>query len=167
MKAGSRLILEAYEFKPGGDVAATEAITEWLSRHCLPGGDDYRYFREKMKEDTVLLSDDRFNYFARNATIVEPHVRIADETGAADDGGLFYTENLPPESLLVSLVMASHERKKGADAKEARDVLKTVMGGPGNGARPFEGSMIQVGGDSTTGRGQILLRFAAAEAGNG
>ena len=59
-----------------------------------------------------VLSDDDFNYFIKQATVVEPHVRINDETGTAEDGALFYTENLPPESILAGVVLASVERKK-------------------------------------------------------
>lgn len=151
-----KLVLEAYEF-----AAETPAklgdIASWLQNHALPGGDGHAYFAEKLGKDLVVLSDTRFGYFVRHATVVEPHVRIDDTSGTADDGGLFYTENLPPESLLVSLVMASKERvKKGdgdADRMEAPAVLEQVQ-------TTLGGTLTQVGGDATTGRGHVVLRFA-------
>lgn len=72
----------------------------------------------------MLLSDTDFGYFAKNAMLVEPHVRINHDTGTADDGGLFYTENLPPESLLIAPLMASKTRSgKQKQLLQAEEVL--------------------------------------------
>lgn len=161
LKSNEHLVLETFQFAPakaGG--AELKRVGEWLATHALPADGGSAYFRGKVGTDTVLLADDRFNYFVRNATVVEPHVRINDERGTADDGGLFYTENLPPESLLVSLVMASRERGGQEDRLPAADVLGAVCADQGSDRPGFEGRMIQVGGDATTGRGQVLLRFA-------
>lgn len=156
-----RLVLEAFDF------AATESselkdIAQWLADNALPPGPAHEHFRKKIASDLVLLPEDAFSHFVRNATVVEAHVRINDETGTADEGGLFYTENLPPESLLVSPVLASVERssKKGRNGEpmNAEKVMQTLVSGhdrPG-----LDGALIQVGGDATTGRGQVALRFA-------
>jgi len=105
----------------------------------------------------------------RHATVVEAHVKIDDDTGTAAKGALFYTENLPPESLLAGLILASVERRKGKDAHdkgteisklmEAIDVLKTVMQGS-NGHQGLADNLLQVGGDATTGRGLIVVHPA-------
>ncbi len=157
--AGGALVLEAFQF------AATEdegigVIAKWFKDNALPGGEGFAYFGQKVASDLVVLSDERFNYFVRHATVVEPHVRIDDASGTADDGGLFYTENLPPESLLVSLVMASKERvKKGEKPKDdqlatAAKVLEVTRDTVGR-----DPGLAQLGGDATTGRGQVVLRF--------
>ncbi len=149
--SNKRLVLETFAFEPK-ITKELQPILDWLSSVALPG-DGAQYFRDKLKTDTVVLHDDRFNYFARNATVVEPHVRIDDATGTADDGGLFYTENLPPESLLVSLVMASHVRKKDV-MRSAAEVIEQVK-------KTFDARVIQIGGDATTGRGQVMVSFVA------
>ncbi len=97
----------------------------------------------------MLLSDEDFGYFARNATVVEPHVKIDDSTGTAKDGGLFYVENLPPESLLIAPLMASQERS-GQHETSAEAVLAHVLAN-------LNGQLVQIGGDATTGRGQIIV----------
>lgn len=160
---GKSLILEQYQFTH--DPSRTEVlrtVASWLAFAALPQTPEHAYFREKVKADTVLLDDDRFNFFVRNATVVEPHVRISDETGTAEEGGLFYTENLPPESLLVSLVMASNERRRGTNGTLGADqVLHHLKAGPqGIADGGFAGRLVQVGGDATTGRGQVVLSFA-------
>jgi CRISPR-associated protein Cmr4 len=159
------LVLEAYRFQPTAEPGDAGAIAGWLAKHALPEGDGFEYFRTKLRTDLVVLSDSRLGFFVRHATVVEPHVRINDESGTADDGGLFYTENLPPESLLVSLVMCSVERyskdKKPEQVLAASDVLKTFRDGDDGKSLPgFDGALVQVGGDATTGRGQVVLRVA-------
>jgi len=150
-----QLILEAYEFKPKRPEGLA-AIASWIGANALPADDGSSFFRKKVEQDLVVLSDERFNHFVQHATLVEPHVRINDETGTADDGGLFYTENLPPEALLVSMVMASKQRtkKSGSDAEglSAKKVIESVRGA-------LDNHLAQVGGDATTGRGQVVLRF--------
>lgn len=146
----SQVVLEVFAFKPSLSPEAAKAA-EWLSEHAFPGGEATRYFRDKLKKHLVVLHDDRFNYFVKYATVVEPHVRINDDTGTADGGGLFYTENLPPESLLVSLAMASKSRKK--DAEHTASAIMTAT------KAAFGERLVQVGGDATVGRGQMLVRF--------
>ena len=156
----SKLVLEAFECSilPNGGLAA---ISSWIADHALPGGQPYQFFREKLKTDLVLLADEEFSYFVRNATVVEPHVRIDDETGTAESGGLFYTENLPPESLLVALAMASVERYKKDKPNgwmDAETVMEQVAKGD-NDRLGLTEQLLQIGGDSTTGRGLVVVRF--------
>ena len=166
---GDKLHLEAFEFTAQMDQSLMK-ISEWLSQHVLPSDAAYGFFREKIKIDLVLLRDEDFSFFVRNATVVEPHVRINNETGTADDGGLFYTENLPPESLLIAPVMASVERttdkirgeKKPLDAQAA---LNAVMKGDGSGFGGLDGKLLQVGGDATTGRGQVICKVVGDDHG--
>lgn len=139
-------------------------ISEWLSQNALPLDAAYDFFREKLKTDLVLLPDEDFGYFVKNATVVEPHVRINDTTGTADDGGLFYTENLPPESLLIASLVATVERSGRENGMKAKDVLGTMLKGDEK-HKGLNGQLVQIGGDATTGRGQVVIK--AVEAGNG
>lgn len=145
--SGGKLALEAFEYAAGKNDALGK-IAQWLADNALPQGGD-AFFRDKFKTDLVLLSDEDFAYFVKNATVVEPHVKINDGTGTAEKGGLFYVENLPPESLLIAPLMASKDRSgRGEVAAEA--VLAHVLGG-------LDGQFMQVGGDATSGRGQIVV----------
>ena len=65
---------------------------------------------EKIASDLVALPDTDFAYFAQHAMLVEPHVRIDPDNCTAREGGLFYTENLPPESILIALMLVSQTR---------------------------------------------------------
>ncbi len=156
-----RLVLEAFDFA-AVESPALKTIAKWLADYALPTGEAHAHFREKLSKDLVLLPEEAFSHFVRNATVVEPHVRINDETGTADEGGLFYTENLPPESLLVSAMLTSIERtsqkRRNGEPMSAEQVMQALVSGNGKGG--LDGALIQVGGDATTGRGQVVLRFA-------
>lgn len=161
----NRLALEAYELEPQID-PTLKPITEWLTANALPESDDFAYFRNKLTNDLVLLSDVELHYFVVNSTVVEPHVKINDVRGTADDGALFYTENLPPESLLFTVLMASQERykkdQKPDDCMNATQIINTLVNGNDN-WQPMQGRMVQFGGDATTGRGQIVCSIVGGQ----
>ncbi|MCC7414055.1 MAG: type III-B CRISPR module RAMP protein Cmr4 [Gammaproteobacteria bacterium] len=158
---GGVVNLELFQFT-AREVADLAVIANWLADHALPQDAPYKFFRDKLRTDLVLLPDADFVHYVRNATVVEPHVRINDETGTADEGGLFYTENLPPESLLLAPLMASRERssekkRNGSEAMAADAVLDWILKGR-DGKPGLDGMLLQVGGDATTGRGQTVVK---------
>ena len=151
--SGDKLHLEAFEYAAKDkDCAAVKAIAAWLAEHALPQGEGYAFFRDKLKADLVVLSDTDFAYFSEHATLVEPHVRINDATGTADDGGLFYTENLPPEALLVAPMLTSQTRTgRSDDFEDAVSVMAKMK-------NVIDGKLLQIGGDATTGRGLVVAK---------
>jgi CRISPR-associated protein Cmr4 len=147
--SGDKLHLEAFEYsaRVSQDLPA---ISTDLAQRALPAGDAYAFFAEKLKTDLVVLSDTDFAYFAQHAMLVEPHVRIDEKTGTASDGGLFYTENLPPESLLIAPLMASQTRS-GKDDQPAEFAMAQITA-------VINGKLLQIGGDATTGRGLVVAK---------
>jgi CRISPR-associated protein Cmr4 len=163
--SGEKLHLEAFEYTAKEkESQAVKTIAKDLADKALPGRDEYAFFRDKLggneaakvSSDLVVLSDTDFAYFAQNAMLVEPHVCIDENTGTAKGTGLFYTENLPPESILVAPMLASQTRTgKKKDEKEgwedARGVLLKIR-------NVIDGKLLQIGGDATTGRGLVVAR---------
>lgn len=154
------VILEAFQFTAGVDKTAREQLAKvanWLADRAIPSDESYAYFRDKLKKHLLVLTDSRFDYFVQNATTVEPHVRIDDASGTADDGGLFYTENVPPEAIFFSVAMASQERVKRGEssngAKKAKDIMSDLE-------RYLADEVVQIGGDATVGRGLVAVSFA-------
>lgn len=142
-----RLHLEAFEYLPERS-DALQTIAEDIAHLALPESEQYKFFRDKLKTDLVVLSNTDFSYFSQHAMLVEPHVRINPETGAASDGGLFYTENLPPEAIMIAPLMASQTRAKGENqpAEAVMSQIKTLV----------NSRLLQIGGDATTGRGLVV-----------
>lgn len=141
-----QLDLEVFQYIAEADDEVT-TIGQWLAQHALDEGYAPGFFSDKLGKHLVVLSDTDFDHFVRNATLVETHVRIDADTGAAAQGGLFNTENLPPESLLIAPVMASRERRKNHELT-ADDVMGHIC-------TAINGQTIQLGGDATTGRGLV------------
>jgi CRISPR-associated protein Cmr4 len=149
---GKRLLLESFDFEPSEEgKGALATIARWLADHGLPDPErmpGLEYFRGRMARSLVVIHDDRFSHFVKYSTTVEAHVRIDDASGTADEGGLFYTENLPPESLLVSLAMTSRERGQGSAT--AATIIQELVA-------KVSGRLLQIGGDATVGRGQLVV----------
>lgn len=150
LKSGDKLHLEAFEYA-AKDTPELAQVAEDLATRALPGGAAYNFFRNKLQADLVVLSDTDFAYFSDNAMLVEPHVRIDEKNGTAIPGGLFYTENLPPESLLVAPLLASKTRTGKGDENPADAVLGHIKG-------VIDGKLLQIGGDATTGRGLVVAK---------
>jgi CRISPR-associated protein Cmr4 len=51
-----------------------------------------------------IVHDNVFSYFLENATEVRARIRINDDTKTAEDGALWYEENLPPQSKLFGFL---------------------------------------------------------------
>lgn len=150
VRSGDKLHLEAFEYKAKNKNSLKE-IAEDLADKSIPDDQRYNFFKDKLKKHLVVLSDSAFNYFAMNAMLVEPHVRINPETGTADSGGLFYTENLPPESILVAPMLASQTHKKNGSNLQAEEVMGKIK-------NALDGKLVQLGGDATTGRGLVVMK---------
>ena len=153
-EGGKKLHLEAFEYDATLQDSIIKEIGRELADQGLPKDDEYKFFREKLADDLVVLSDTDFAYFAEYATLVEPHVRIDDKTGTAADGGLFYTENLPPESLLIAPLLASRSRD-GKNEMKAEEVMAKIE----NFITCCQ--LLQLGGDATTGRGLVTARVVS------
>jgi CRISPR-associated protein Cmr4 len=152
LKQGAEIILEALAFN-ATTLPQVGEIGAWLAQRALP--EDQAYFREKLAKDLVILSDTDFTHFAKNSTLVEPHVCIDPDTGTAKGTGLFYTENLPPEALLIGAVMTSQTRNGNSTPAE------TVMGQITDPLTKLQ-TPLQIGGDATTGRGLVQLSFVGS-----
>jgi len=148
--SGDKLHLEAFEYAARIS-EKLPVVSGYLAAKALPADAAYVFFRDKLKTDLVVLSDTDFAYFAQNAMLVEPHVRIDPDTGAAMGTGLFYTENLPPEALLVAALLASQTRTgKGKGVESIAEVVLAQI------KAVINGKLLQIGGDATTGRGLVV-----------
>jgi len=151
LRSGDKLHLEAFEYTSKVSQEELPTLAADLAAKALPDHPAYTFFRNKLKTDLVVLSDTDFAYFAQNAMLVEPHVCIDPDTGTAKEGGLFYTENLPPESLLIAPMLASQTRTGKGNESPAEAVMAQIKA-------VLDGKLLQIGGDVTTGRGLVVAK---------
>ncbi|MEW6088969.1 MAG: type III-B CRISPR module RAMP protein Cmr4 [bacterium] len=130
------------------------------------------FLKDEFEKKLVLLTEDSFRYFVSNATEIMPNIKI-NEKGTTEKGSLRYTEFLPSETILYSLM--SYENPKLP--VDEPDVLKKIenieIKKSDNSVWKFESKdvfvealfeqkipdIIQVGSDETTGKGIVKLKL--------
>ncbi len=157
----SKVILEefTYEVKDDGN---TGKLAKWLAEKIFPkkdSNDVYKYWREKLEKDLVVLSDDDFREFVTNSTEVIARTVIDSTTGTA--GNLWHEEYLPQDTILYSIAMASPIRVEKDDKKgifksenseeEAKKVIEFFTKGIPE--------IIQIGGNQTIGKGIVRIQI--------
>jgi CRISPR-associated protein Cmr4 len=116
----------------------TQRMAQSLAEKLFP--EHALSFRERF----VIVSDEVFNFLCETAIEVVARVRLKDETKTVEPGALWYEEAVPAESLFSGAVLiADHYRKSAAEIWTQ-----------------FQPSLIQVGGDSTIGRGLCRVVIA-------
>jgi len=87
-----------------------------------------------IKERLVIISDDNFKHFVQNSTEVITRIKIDNEKGTAQQGGLFTEEFLPAESVMYALAIGEVDKFTNEDIK-----------------------IMQIGGDTNLGKGIVEL----------
>ncbi len=148
---GNKIVLEEYTFEHAGDLPPRlgEAMCSLLA-----GADETADpVWVEVASRLVVLSDGMMSYFARNACEVAQHVRISDETGTAEKGGLFNQENVPSETLFYSVLHATGSRARGDTygGKSSGDALTAFQ------TKLKAHPVCQFGGDASTGLGYCTV----------
>lgn len=102
--------------------------------------------QDEVKSRAVCVSDESFRLLLEQGLDLVTRVRINEKTNTAADGGLWLEENLPMETILVSLIAALREKKTVEDA------ITKLTPGP-----------TYLGGHITIGRGRTRLFVGSAQ----
>lgn len=146
------IMLEDYTFIVDKD-EQFENFLQMLIEH-LP---DNVITKEMILERAVILSDDDFSGFVKYSTEVNTRIRMDVKTGTVAENGLFTEEYLPPEAILYSLAFFSDTHQAQSEAGKAatlnRNQVKSEF------LKLFPGGTIQVGADSTLGKGLMEVKM--------
>ncbi|MGW5219899.1 type III-B CRISPR module RAMP protein Cmr4 [Nocardia sp. NPDC004085] len=116
----------------------TATIGAFIGELCCPKLDVFDYIRTKFRTDLLVLGDRDFRDLTRLATEVSARVQLTENKTVAH--GPFYSEHLPVETVLVSLLWAEDDRH-----------LQNVQ-------QFFDGKPVQLGGDESIGKGLLWCR---------
>lgn len=158
-----RVVLEEYVFdlNPQNGQSDFNNISKWLVDHLFPepGGqnshDPLKFWRDRFQKSLLVLSENDFSEFVQHSTDVNARVKIGEgkSTDTKKGGNLFYEENLPMESVMYSLVLASNPHKDGIHGMAgSSQVLEFIVNN-------LRGKRAQFGGDETLGRGIMRINF--------
>jgi CRISPR-associated protein Cmr4 len=146
-----RVVFEDLDFKAETD-NKVKTLAEWLGKYLFtgPGASDWQAMLLKR---LCVIHDDAFAFFSLHGTEIVTRIAIDPDKKTVKKGALWTEENLPTETVMVSLVegqsIAAPEHKVEINAEEALDQLKALLEHP-----------VQIGGDATTGRGRCRLALA-------
>ncbi len=137
----NQIVLEEYTFASTGSYP--QSLATGLAE-LLPGDALFRNITDRL----VILSDGMMSHFVATACEVAQHVRISDETGTAEKGGLFNQENVPADTLFYSILSATAGRGASFKDKNPKDALNEFFA-----KLTAAKNVFQFGGDASTGLG--------------
>lgn len=101
-------------------------------------------WKDLFKQRFLIINDDIFDFLSETATEIRARIKIKEDTRTVQDGGLWYEEYLPAETLLWGVLAADRSRNPGCK-KEANALLAQLP----------RAERLQVGGNATVGAGQV------------
>lgn len=151
-----KIVLEEYTFELRID-ENTKKLAEWLSGNIF----QINFWRDKLKKDIVILSNDDFNQFVKTSTEVITRTKIDDVTGTVQSRALWTEEYLPQDTIMYSIAMFTTPRVTNDDQKgvfkasSPEEEAKLV-------AEFFEKGLpkvIQIGGNQNIGKGFVRINI--------
>ncbi|RUQ41758.1 MAG: type III-B CRISPR module RAMP protein Cmr4 [Candidatus Competibacteraceae bacterium] len=146
--ATGALFLE--EFKFTAKAADLDTLIKILAR--LMDRDDAV---AALKQQLVIVHDDRFKHMAKFATPVNAHVCIDNKTKTVKPGALWYEESLPADTVLYVGLHAQATRTE-KEKKTAGEVLSHITD------ELFSRPYLQLGGNETVGMGWCKVAICKA-----
>lgn len=128
--------------------AGAGAWAAWIAQYVFPRDDDWQTM---LKDRFCVVHDDIFSFLLETATEITARIKLQAETKTVEDGGLWYEEALPVETILAGIALATPTVASGLKTNEVFTVL-----------RKLTGTTLQFGGKATVGRG--LCRVLLTEA---
>lgn len=138
----TQVVLEEYTF------THTATYPEALAQELAKLLEDELF--NSVADRLVILSNGMMSHFVSTTCEIAQHVRISDETGTAEDGGLFNQENVPSETLFYSVLSATRSRVPIGELKDkpATEAIASFAAKLKEAQYTF-----QFGGDASTGLG--------------
>jgi CRISPR-associated protein Cmr4 len=146
IKVDGNIYLEDLEIGHADVTDDTDAWASWIAR---------RVFRDDIDWQTMLIErfcvvhDDVFNFLIDVATEVRARIKLKEGAKTVQDGGLWYEESLPTETILSGIVLASPTKQAKVSSSKVFEILQGLT----------DNTMLQFGGNATVGRGlcRVLL----------
>ena len=152
----NKLLLEEFP-KDAQESDKLKKFTERISTSIFSEKDTF--LKKEFEKKFVILPEDSFRYFVENTTEIVPNIRIG-EKGVTKTGSLRYTEYLPAETILYSLMTFEKSRINNNQVdNSAKNILLNTDKNVQEVFCAFSPEVIQLGGDETTGKGLVKLAF--------
>ncbi len=135
----------------GQEMPDVNTWATWISGQVFPGDEIWqRILIERM----CIVHDDIFNFIIDIATEITARIKLQEDAKTVQDGGLWYEEALPTETILsgIALAIPTKASQAGADKVTVDKVFSTLNG--------KTGKLLQFGGKATVGRGLCHIQIS-------
>lgn len=130
LKQGNKVYLEDLDFSVNGDVSG---IAQTLAGILFADENERSSFQKRF----ALVSDATFGFLSETATEIAARISLEEDTKVVKQGGLWYEEAVPAESIFHGFVMIADHH--GHDEVNLQNLKQETL--------------IQIGGNATIGRG--------------
>jgi len=134
-----KVYLEDLDFDAHPD-PGLDQVAQVLAAQVFPRDE---VWRAHLTARVLLLAEDEFKYLAKVAIPVAARIRMDDQTKTVAQGGLWYEEYLPAETVLSAPLIAM---PRTSSAEQLLDLAKRLVEGT-----------IQLGGKASVGRGLVRM----------
>ncbi len=145
VKDAPKVYLEDLEL----DAQPLEAVSiwaMWIGKYVFP---DDRIWQHMLVERLCIVHDDVFNFMIDTATEITARIKLKEDAKTVQEGGLWYEEALPTETILSGIALATPTQASKISADTVFKVLDRLTEKP-----------LQFGGNATVGRGLCRVQFA-------
>lgn len=118
---------------------------EWIGKRVFP---DDTVWQQMLTARFCVVHDDVLSFLLDTATEVIARIKLLEDAKTVKEGGLWYEEALPTETILSGLVVATPVNAVKVTRDEVFKVLADLTGKP-----------LQLGGKATVGRGLCRLQM--------
>ena len=150
LKIGAKVYLEDLDLTVTHD-DQTKAWAKHIAEQIFTDIDWQQEFQNRF----CVVSDNTMSFLLETATEVVARITLDDEKKTVKDGQLWYEENLPTESILVSLMLTTNSRYQKRNDKKAADIRTAIT-------EKIQNKTIQFGGKANVGRGLCRLTVKGA-----
>lgn len=125
-------------------------VAKTIAQHLFP---DNARWQQKLVERFCIVSDDVLSFLLETGTQITARIRLQEDSKAVEDGGLWYEEALPAETVLLGLSMAmpTIDPKTQKLKRSPEQILAFIQ--------DLIYKPLQLGGRATVGQGLCQVHF--------
>ncbi len=143
IKIDTRIYLEDLELT--NVQLQAEVWATWIAERVFPGDTAWQAM---LKEKCCIVHDDVLSFFLATSTEITARIKLKGDAKTVQDGGLWYEEALPTETILSGIALVTPTKASGTTVEHVYEILQTMTS-----------KTLQFGGKATVGRGlcRVLL----------
>lgn len=153
-KNEKKVYLEDLDLKVQADNDASE-WAKWIGGHVFSKAEDAEW-QKSLNNRFCVVHDDVFNFLVTTATEITARIRLQENSKTVVDGGLWYEEALPTETILSGIVMATPHKDVRNPLTQNHDLTSEMIF---KALTELSKATIQLGGKATVGRGLCRVRL--------